>query len=174
MIHDFEPMIIKVEVTKDLYIKNLITSLRLGFKRIFLIALVLAIVSYLIVNYNNLNWKSFLDDTSLLLLIYLLMIYIIVFKKSYKRVKTSLQKLSKKPIFQEYTLNPEGISINGEKENLFYPWVEIKQARLRDGNVVIYLQNKQNFDIPKSFFATPEDVNVFLEITHDKVRKTTK
>jgi len=163
-------MEVKVEMTKAKYIAFFKSGLARSLTLMFLISFSIALLCSSFINYNPFNWNDFLIDTLIYFIIYQLLIYVILFLKYSKQLK----KLDERSYTQVYTLRSDGINIIAEKGNIFYKWADIRKVKEFKGFILIRIDRKLLYGIPKSSFATPEDGNEFLQTARNGINETKK
>ncbi len=111
-----------------------------------------------------------MTDTLIYFIVYQLLMYVILFLKYYKQLK----KLNERSYIQTYTLRDDGINIIAEKGNIFYKWADIRKVREFKGFILIRIDRKLLYGIPKSSFATPGDGNEFLQTAQNGISEAKK
>src|ERR1700743_3001826 len=164
-------MEIRVETTKESYLKAVKAGFRQSLNRITFISIGVSVIGSLTQNDKGFVWRKFLTDAFFLFILTFLIICIILFLRSFKPIKAALNELKEKPYHQIFTLLPNGINIRGERGDKYYGWSEIKKVYSIPDYVSILIKNNTFYVIPLSAFTSSEDQNEFLEKAQNGIRQ---
>jgi hypothetical protein len=161
-------MEIRVEVTKESYIKATTATFIYFYQRFLLVMIIISIlftIYYVATTEQDYSLGGYLV-TFFSYFTFLLVLSIIVgYIRLYKKFKAAVNEIGDRILLQKFTLHDDGITIVSTKTNGFLKWSEFRKVYQLPDYICLMLRKRLVYAIPKSAFASKEDEQLFFETT---------